>query len=279
MDRNYPRDQRTFAAAQFAYQEGTGPSALVAQKRDWVGISIPVLVSGVPDGTVAIPDFLKVTLQAPGSARWTSVWQAISMNRFYPGERAANAQFTMPRAVYDDFIGKPLSVQVIVALTQAHAGNVERFALGQDDLVVSGVGVCKPITGISERPDEIGGIACRAPLRQPELTLVSLVWSTTPCSGRSPNPDASVQTAAWIGSIERETAEFGIVPVWASPVNFTNQFVTESNRPAKVRHFCPGTPVTFTKYSLTARTQATFWINGFQLPRLDAGQVTVINQD
>jgi hypothetical protein len=238
-----------------------------------------VLVSGVPDGAVTIPDFLKVTLQAPGGARWTSAWQANAMNKFFPGESVANAQFTMPKAVYDDFKGKPLKVQVIFALTQAHAGNPERLTLSQKDIAVSGIGICSPINGFSDRLGEIGLIACRAPLRQPELTLVNSVWSNTPCRGTSPSPEDSVQTAAWIGSIEREPAEFGIVPVSIAPILFTNQFVTESNRPAKVRHLCPGTPVAFTRYILTGRTQSTIWINDFQLPRPDAGQVTVMNQD
>ncbi|MGC1422805.1 MAG: hypothetical protein WA815_10695 [Terracidiphilus sp.] len=282
MDRNYPPSQRSIAAAQFTYQEkeGSEASALVAQRRDRVGISMPVLVSGMPDGTVTIPDFMKVTLQTPAGARWTSVWQSISMNKFFPGERVvANAQFTMPRAVYDEFIGKPLSVQITFALTQARAENKEQFTLGQDDFAVSGVGICTPITGFAARPDEIGGVACRAPLRHPGLTLVSSAWSAAPCSGTSTKTDDNVQTAAWIGSLEKESAELGIVPIWLASINFTNQFVMENNRPAKVRHFCSGTPLTFTRYTLTGRTQATFWMNGFQLPRLNAGQVTVINND
>ncbi len=281
MDRKYSSDQRMVAAAQFAYQEkeGTGPSAFVAQRRDRIGISIPVLVSSVPDGTVAIPDLLKVTLQAPGGAHWTSAWQPISMNKFFPGESIANAQFTMPRGAYDEFIGKPLSVQMTFALTQARAGNPERLTLGQHDFAVSGIGICSPVKGFADRLDEIGLIACRAPLRQPELTFVSTAWSNTPCRGASPSPEDSVQTAAWIGSIEKEPAEFGIVPVALSPVPFTNQVVMESNRPAKVRHLCPGTPITFTQYALTVRSQATLWISGFQLPRLDAGQMRVITND
>ncbi len=280
MDRDYPGNQQKVIAAQFAYQEKeeSAASVMVAQKPDRVGISIPVLVSGVPDGTVTIPDFLKVTLQTPSGARWTSAWQSISMNKFFPGERVASAQFTMPRAVYDEFLGKPLSVQITFALTQARAENVERFALGQDDFARSGVRICTAIRGFAERPDEIGGIACRAPL-QPELTLVSSAWSSAPCSGTSPKIDDSVQTAAWIGSLEKASLEFGIVPVWSSTVALTNQYVMGSNGPTKTRHLCIGTPVTFTKYALTARTQATFSMNSFQLPRLDAGQITVINND
>ncbi|WP_348263755.1 hypothetical protein P8935_04150 [Telmatobacter sp. DSM 110680] len=279
MDRDYPGNQQKVVAAQFAYQEkeGTAASALVAQ-RDRVGISIPVLVSGVPDGTVTIPDFLKVTLQSSGGTRWTSAWQSISMNKFFPGERVASAQFTMPRVVYDELIGKPLSVQITFALSQARAEKVERFNLGQDDFAASGLRICTAIRGFAEPPDEIGGIACRAPL-EPELTLVNSAWSSAPCSGTSPKTDDSVQSAAWIGSLEKASMEFGIVPVWSSAVNLSNQFVTGSDGPTKVRHLCAGTPVTFTKYTLMARTQTTLGMNGFQLPRLNAGQLRVITSE
>jgi hypothetical protein len=281
MDHNYPPGQRGVATAQFAYQQtvATAPSAFVTQRRDRVGISIPVLVSGVPDGSVTIPDFLQVTLQAPGGVRWTSVWQTATMDKFLPGERVANAQFTMSRAAYDEFKEKALNLQVTFALTQARVEKVERLTLGQKDFAVPGVGICSPVKGFSDRLDEIGLVACRAPLRQPELTLVNSAWSSVSCSGTSTSPDDKVQTAAWIGSLEKESAEFGIVPVSIAPVNFSNQFVMESNRPGNARHLCPGTPITFTKYTLAGRTQSTIWINGFQLPRLDAGQVTVMNQD
>jgi hypothetical protein len=114
MNRTYARQQPALSAAQFAYpeKEGNEPSAFVTRKSDRVGISFPILVSGVADGTVTIPDFLKVTLEAPGGARWVSVWQSIYMEKFFPGENVANASFTMPRAIYNDFKGKPLNVQV-----------------------------------------------------------------------------------------------------------------------------------------------------------------------
>src|ERR1017187_5940980 len=59
MNRTYARQQPALSAAQFAYpeKEGNEPSAFVTRKSDRVGISIPILVSGVADGTVTIPDF------------------------------------------------------------------------------------------------------------------------------------------------------------------------------------------------------------------------------
>jgi hypothetical protein len=125
----------------------------------------------------------------------------------------------MPRAIYNNFKGKPLNVQVVFALTQAHVGKEEQFILGRDDFAVSGVGICAPITEFAERPDEIRGLTCRAPLRQSELTLIRTAWSTGPCRGSGPNADNRVQTAAWIGSLERETVDFGITPVSLSPIN------------------------------------------------------------
>ena len=281
MNRTYARQQPALSAAQFAYpeKEGNEPSAFVTRKSDRVGISIPILVSGVADGTVTIPDFLKVTLEAPGGARWVSVWQSIYMEKFFPGENVANASFTMPRAIYNDFKGKPLNVQVVFALTQAHAGKEEQFILGRDDFAVSGVGICAPITEFAERPDEIRGLTCRAPLRQPELTLIRTAWSTGPCSGSGPNADNRVQTAAWIGSLERKTVDFGIAPVSLSPVNLTNEVLTEFNRPIGVRHLCSGTPVGFTQYELTTRVQTPFWIKGLQLPQLTAGQLKVMSDN
>jgi hypothetical protein len=280
MDRTYPPLQRTAAAAQFAYleKEGGEPSAFVTDRRDRVGILVPVLVSGVPDGTVTIPNLLKVTIQSAGGARWTSVWQAYSDDKFFTGERVVSARFTMPRAVYDNFTGKPLNVQITFALTQVRAGSAEQLPLVQGDFAVQGLGVCTSSGEFAERP-EIRGLTCRAPLRHPELTLIRTALHTAPCSGTSPNPDDNMQTAAWIGSTERDPADFGIVPVWSSPVSLTNQFVMAGNGPIKMRHLCPQTPITFTRYTLAARTQASFSIDGFQLPHLNAGQLTVINHD
>jgi hypothetical protein len=279
MDRTFPASQGTAPLTQFSYQKGPDPTAFVAQKRDRVGISIPVAVSGVADGTVTIPNFLRVSMQAPGGARWTSVWQTYTDDKFFPGERVVYMRFIMPRSVYDSFLGKPLRVQMAFALTQARAQNVEQFPLGLGDLTVPEVGICSPITGFADRPDEISGLTCRAPVRQPELTLVRTAWHTAPCSGTSTDGDDRVQTGAWIGSIEREPSELGIVPVWSSYVDLGNRFVSGPNRQTMTRRLCPQTPVAFTRYTLTTRTQAVFSIDSFQLPRLNAGQLTVIDHD
>ena len=147
---------------QFRYQEdekdGVGPSAFVARTNSRIGVYIPVHVSGVANGTIETPEFLKVTLEAPGGPRWTSVWQSISMERFFPAEeKTAAARFTMPRAVYDRFEGKPLNVKIAFAMTQANAVNVIRLPLGTRDFTVPGLGICTPLTGFWNGPRKSAG--------------------------------------------------------------------------------------------------------------------------
>lgn len=272
MNRNYP--VRTAAAAQFEYREApeTQSTAFVAQKYSRVGISIPVEVSGVAEGTIVMPDSLKATLQAPDGSRWTSVWQPVS-DKFFSEARIAKADFTMPRSVYDAFKGKSLNVQVTFALTQARAKGTQEFALQASDFDVHGFGICAGAVADLERPDEFRGIVCRAPLHQPDLTFVRAVWHNDPCNAEPRGVGDTIQSEAWAGTLEHEPADFGIVPLWNSEINFSNQYKFESNRVVGFRKLCLGSPVTFIRYALAGRSQAGFSITGFQLPQVIRGEV------
>jgi hypothetical protein len=274
MNRKYPG--RTPAAAQFAYHEApeTEPTAFVAQKYSRIGISIPVQVSGVAGGCIVLPDFLKVNLETADGSRWTSVWEPIFMDKFLPEARMAKADFTMPRAIYDSLQGKSLNVKVTFALTQACEAGTQQIAAQRDDFAVHGFGICSGTTYL-DRPDEIRGLVCRAPLHQPDLTLVHAAWSENPCNAE-PSTAATIQSDAWTGTVDHEPADFGIVPMSSSQIDFSNQYKIEHNQVLGLRTLCPGTPVTFTKYALTGRSQAGFAISGFRLPRLVRGEVRAV---
>lgn len=281
IDDNYPHSSHAPAPVQldFRAELDNQPSAFVTNKSDRVGISIPVHVSGVADGAIVIPDFLKVTLRAPDGSRWTSVWQSISMDKFFPGDKVASERFTMPRAVYDSFRGKSLMVEMDFALTEARAANSAQVPIPVHDFAVSGVGVCTPLTGVLDRPTDIAGLTCRAPLRQPELTLLHTTWSDGPCATTPGNEGQGIQGAAWVGSLERAPADFGIFPVWSSYIGFTNQQVIEKNRIVGMRKLCPGTPLIFTAYRLSGHARSSLSISGFHIPELNRGQQAVIDHD
>jgi hypothetical protein len=281
IDDTYPQSSQTPAPVQldFRAELDNQPSAFVANKSDRVGISIPVHVSGVAEGTIVIPDFLKVTLRALDGSRWTSVWQSISMDKFFPGEKVASERFTMPRAVYDSFRGKSLIVEMDFALTEARAASSAQVPIPVHDFAVSGLGVCTPLTGTLDRPTDIAGLTCRAPLRQPELTLMHTTWTDGPCATIPGNDGPGIQGAAWVGSLERGPAEFGIFPVWSSYIGFTNQQMIEKNRIVGMRKLCPGTPLSFTAYKLSGHARSSLSISGFQIPELNRGQQAVIDHD
>jgi len=281
MNRNFPPSPQTPSPVQFAYRQEqvNEPSSFVTRKSTWVGVAIPIHISGVAEGSIVIPSFLKVSLLAPDGSRWTSVWQPIAIDKFFPGEKVATERFIMPRALYDSLKGKPLNVNLLFALTQARTANTTQIQLPVNDFEVPNFGACTPLTGFLERPDDISGITCRAPLRQPELTLIRSTLSDDSCASRSVNANFGIQGAAWVGSLERGPAEFGILPVWSSGIAFTNQQKMANNRFLGMRKLCPGTPITFTPYKLSGRTQASLSISGFQLPELNRGQQAVIDHD
>ena len=284
IDRTYPPPGRVTSAAILAYdeREGFGPSTFVTQRANRVGISIPVQVTGVANGTIVFPEFLKVTLQSPDGTRWTSVWQPTAIDRFLPGKRVANAHFTMPRKQYDAFKGKSLRVEAVFALTQARAGEARQIVLTMHDFAVPGFGLCSPVRSPVRLADEIDFLVCRAPISPPDLTFIDArFYRDESCSGELEETDSGIQTSTWVGSLERGPAELGISPLWFAPLDFTNKFRNEGDRfrAFEPRKLCPGTPLTFTDYKLATRSQATLSIDRFKLPDLNRGQLSVMGHD
>lgn len=78
--------------------------------------------------------------------------------------------------------------------------------------------------------------------------------------------------AAWAGSFDIDPAEFGITSVWQIPLYFSNNWegYRKGSGPAP-RHICAGSPMTFTQYSVTGRTQTDLTLQDFHLPGLAIG--------
>lgn len=230
-------------------------------------------MSGVAEDAVLIPQDLKVTLDAPDGTRWNSDWQPVYMQKYFPGERIELAHFVMPLSAYRKLRGMPLHVRVSLALDHAQRVGTTKIGLPLHDFAVPEVGICTSQTGWSPKPDEISGIFCRAPLRQPRVTLVESAWTRDDCSAPVPH---TVQGSAWIGSTDRPPAELGIVPVWIDGIPLSNQMPDfRANQP---QHLCPGEPVTFSTYAVRAKTQASFDVQQFHLPVLNAAQETMVDR-
>jgi hypothetical protein len=245
------------------------PAAYVPRQPNEVGVEIPFAISGVANQSVVIPNAVSATIESPNGFRWDSNWQLIYETKFLPDMKIAQLGFALPWAVYDKLKALPVTVRLTFLLTQAQVGAVSRVSLPAGSFRVPDFGVCSPQASRAN-PDEISGIFCRSALREPRLTHIQFLAHNASCKSSPDQIDAGLVGSTWQGSFDAGPAQFGIASV-KYPFGTFPSYVTGENL-----HFCPGTPVTFSRYDVVRRTQTAVTIEGFQLPALTAGQLQVI---
>jgi hypothetical protein len=275
MSRRYPVSVGSSSGINLSYQRDVagGPVAAVAAGLGDVAIWVPLQVSGIPPGKMVSPQDLKVTVDAPDGFHWTSFWQPVYMENLLPGQLSARINFAVPRSLYERLKHVPLRLHLDLAFERSSAGGTTTVSMPLEEFQIPGFGRCTPATGFFNKPYEIGGIFCRAALREPPLTRVEVVWAFDDC--RVPSEQRrNVQGQAWAGLLDRPIVDIAIVPMWRSPITFTpNMYDVHVN---ESRHICAGAPARFTSYFPTGRTQMGLDIQGFQLPELNQGQLRVI---
>jgi hypothetical protein len=274
MSGRYPAEPSPGIELTYTNNPDAGPAASVASGPRDVVINIPIHVSGVAPGSMMISEAVKVTLEGARGSEWTSVWEPTYGDKYFPGDRTARVTFAISRSVYERLKPSPLHARIVLALARTQQGESTTISLPLTEFKIPGFGTCRPWTDFF-KPYEIEEIGCRAPLRTPPLTFVSVLWSYDDCRAPRPEPH-NVVGEAWAGSLDRPPAEFGIVPVWSDEIGFTNR--TPDYRFDNHLHICPGTPATFTQYRDAGKTQATVDIQGFTLPELNQGQLKVADE-
>jgi ABC-type transport system involved in multi-copper enzyme maturation permease subunit len=280
MNRTYPRPAPDAAApVQFQYLPNQFQQAITntAGDSNHFEVDIPLRVSGVADGSEVNPEAVKVAMEAADGSHWESPWQAVYDQRLLSGTEDAKIRFRIRREAYEKFKSMPVRLHVTLALALARVDRVTEIPLPASDFAVPNFGVCSPRTGWFKEPGEIIGINCRVALRQPKLTYVSVLWSKTSCSASQPEPSSGVLGAVWVGLLDNDPAEFGITSVWQTPLNFSNIWESyQKGSGPQPRQMCPGSPVTFTQYSLSGRTQTDLTIQDFHLPGLAIGDTFLL---
>jgi hypothetical protein len=257
--------------AQLRYDRDTMATAQPPQDSKVVVLELPLHASGIEGDDAVIPDDVMISLDTPDGFHWSSSWQGIYGIQFLPGLDKSKLPIRISRTVYDRVRSSPAVIHLTFALTLMKAGRVTRIPLMLREFAVPDFGVCEP--ALSWTLSEIDGLSCRAALRQPKSTYVSVVWSNNPCSASPTTTASGVQGAAWTGTPADDPAEFGITPVWTIPVNLSNSWKSDPGRPpAEQRHLCPGTPVTFTEYNVVEREQYSLTLSDFHLPNYEQEQ-------
>jgi hypothetical protein len=255
-----------------------GTTGFQASAHVMVPVSFHLAESGVGEGYAVMPDAIRGEITAPDGSHWISDWQGSAGYRLLPGDLYFSPGFSMPLDILRKYQGVPLQVRLWLALTQAQAARTTTLALPTERFSVPGFGVCVPQSGWSPIPGQIMGINCVAALREPQLTYIGTRWSDAPCAAAPNGPDAGALGTAWVGSLDRQFAEFGISSIADVSVNLSNNQKQDGSKP-ELRYLCLGTPVTFTQFTAVRRMQIRLDIKDFFLPRYSVtGNTITITQ-
>jgi hypothetical protein len=238
-----------------------------------VSFFIPLAVSGIAEGAAITIDGVRATFEAPDGKRWTSSWQSVN-KMLLLGDASQTTKTGLPveidRGFFDGEQSQKLNLHLELAIRQLKAGEDRTYALGRGEFAVPDVGICAPMQNWTSDGFEIAGVACRSAMRNPKFTFVSVRWAESHCGAGSEdflNPGSGGTT---VGDLSGDPADFGITSVWSSPVYLGSSDAYASSTDGKSAHhrffLCPGSPVHFTRYTATGRTQIGATLPDFQLP-------------
>jgi hypothetical protein len=230
-----------------------------------VAIVIPVAMSGIaPDAAVKMDD-ARVRFTSANGIRWVSYWQNASAT-WVTGQPNVGVNLKISRSFYDRMKETPMTVELSVALTLMKAGNVTHLSLPANSFELPGGSKCR-ISGMFGT--NLSYLSCLSPMRQPQLMLIGTRFTTEDCSAAPPsnNGDPGI---TWVGTLDTQPAEFGLTPVWETPVWFRR---VTSARSFQQQHLCPGSPLALVPYSMVSRTRQTIMSQPLTLKSLLAPRV------
>jgi hypothetical protein len=276
VEHSYPSEgfgnQAPVQISSYAPDASIQPSINGTRDKGLLEITIPVHVLGVAEGHAVILTAFKATIDAAGQARWESPWQVVYNETHMPGNSDSWLRFRIRRAVYDRLKSTPVTLHLSFAVDDTQAAGSSSIPMTASDFSVPDFGICTPQAySWLRRNPEITGISCRSAMRHPHLTYVTAQWTDGSCSDL--DPEKTLGTA-WTGSLDSDPAEFGITSVWTLPLTFSNNWGNRRGGDiALPRHFCPGSPITFTAYNRVARGQVGLTIQDFHIPEMAVGDV------
>jgi hypothetical protein len=267
---NYPAVPAKEAPIQLAFLQAGSQLVTVSslQNKKLVQVGVPLQISGVANGHMLMSNNIKVSIEAANGLHWTLPWQDMSSEQYLPGSQNANVYFKIKRTVLESFRGKPVTLHLTLALNDLRAGLSRRVAMQTGEFPVSDFGICEPQIGW-DGSEQITGVTCRSPLRQPPFNYVEAVWSNEPCTGMKTEPKDGVKGDGWTGALDRSPAEFGISPIWVAGIPLSNgeRSTGDEGTSQKSRYLCPGTPLTFTQYDSVRQIRSDLTIRDFHFPQ------------
>ncbi len=240
--------QLAFDPAKLASHEGGYP------EKNKVHVRIPLLVSGVGNGSMIHVDGTIESIQANGGLKWNSAWHASGV-AFLANRQHAQVDITVDKDFFEKVKSSPVNVYISFALAPAQARETLRIVAQAGQFAVPGDGRC------SFSPNASNDIVCLFPPNFFPLSLVTARSDEITCTPREHEtpPPAGTIGYGWITG-----AGFGISSVHLEALRLWDW------GEVKTRDFlgrvCPGTPLTmFTNWKDLQRTRSELEIDGIRL--------------
>lgn len=230
-----------------------------------IALLLPVRGNGMGADEAAVVNAVQVRVSAPDGQRWTSPWEGEYGFLLRSGDATSSLSVQVDEAFLQRVKTEPLQLDLRLAGTEMRAAGTTQVAMASHDIAVPGFGVCSPVGDFMT--SSFTSLTCRAPLRDPGLTYVTVQWSDEAC-GNGATP-ADVSGAAWVGSSSQSPANLNLAAVWSSQIGLSNGFDPDKVRkPGEnpQRYLCPGSPMTFERYALVRRGQSTMAVTDFHVP-------------
>lgn len=203
-------------------------------ERNKVHITLPLLVSGIAEGSEVVLSGLNVSIKAPGGLRWNSGWhgqgQELLAHRSHTSEI-----FALDRDFFDRVKSIPVTIQLTFAITPARATDVERIVAGPGLFTLPGDGECYFSPLSHDQP------VCVFPPEPDSQTMLLSVQSgeiaCKPGENEKPLPAGIIA----YGRVWRADS-FGLNPVSTRTLKLYD--FGELKVPHSRETVCPGTPLT-----------------------------------
>ncbi len=220
-----------------------------------VSIGIPLLFSGLTQGSIVSIDGTDLTLDAPGGQHWSSGWHS-GGSFLLPNRQHVQAYFQVDRDFFERVKTTPIRAHISIALAEFRETDAKRIVIQAGRFAVPGDGRCSPVRG--------DFIRCLFPLKEP-FTLISAQSeeiTCTPQQNEAPLP-AGITGYGWMGNRNASPADFGISSVHVRPL-YVSDWGKLNDRYLRAR-VCPGTPLTFHALEEVRGTQTAIQIDGIRL--------------
>jgi hypothetical protein len=202
--------------------------------KNEVHIKLPLLVSGIAEGTKVIESGILVRINARGGSHWESGWRAGR------GELLANRPnnsetFAMERNFFERVKSVPVDVQLTFALTPAHANQVSHVVAGPGLFTVPGDGRCSfsPLS-----PHE--AVCLFPPVKEQGIILLSARTEEITCRPGESAKSLPVGIIAY-GSVLQMGGSF-LNPISASVLGLADFGDIDARN--FLGSVCPGSPLT-----------------------------------